>query len=841
MPFTPETETQVNTHTAGAQNYQRILTLADGGWVVVWNSVGQDGDWHGVYQQRYDADGVAVGKEERVNSHTTNSQSLTTTGSGQFNTQTIALSNGGWVVSWTSWDQDGEYAGVYQQAYRADGTRLGGERQVNIATDLGQQDPVLAPLANGGWVVYWISQEEDGTPFGAHRLYHRSYNASGTPTSGEIRIDPIHETDLGEAQLRVAALDGGGWVATWVNVYQYPNADNDVYYEAYNAAGSRIGSGRVNTATEGNQGGNAVAGLDGGGWVIIWNDGVNLLQRVYKAGQGGGVQTVFSEAHSNARITALDGGGWVVVWETGAYQSPSLHQRAYDAAGKSLGAAEAIFSSGTPAFHQTVALKGGGWVVAWTHKGTENDIAAQIYNADGSKDGNPIFLNSTRAGAQYWVKLAALEDGGFVATWTSDGQDGSEAGVFQRIFRPEGAQNAAPVAQDDSAAVDLFGKVRGNVISDAAGADSDADGDALSVTGLEGGAPGKALAGRHGTLLLKADGSYVYTADLAAPLAVGRTVTDRFVYTVSDGNGGSDEAVLTVRVTGVARGTAGADHLLGTGKADSLYGRAGNDRLEGVGGNDRLSGEAGADTLLGGKGDDTLIGGAGGDRLEGGAGSDTASYQGAAKAVTASLADPSRNRGDAAGDSYVSIENLTGSARADDLGGDGKANRLDGLAGADTLEGGKGKDSLDGGDGADSLSGGAGNDVLAGGKGRDMLAGGTEHDRLDGGAGDDRLGGGAGRDTLTGGAGDDILTGGAGKDSFVFGQRGFGQDRITDFRPGSGDLVVLDHTLLADFAAVRAAAVQRGAHTVIDLGQGDRIVLEEVALSDLRARDFDFL
>lgn len=262
MAISAGSETQVNTYTAGAQKYQRILMLADGGWVVVWNSDGQDGSFNGVYQQRYKADGTAVGTETQVNSHTTNSQTLTLADTGSV----IALSNGGWVVAWTSWDQDGEYAGVYQQAYRADGTRIGSERQVNIATELSQQDPLLVPLANGGWVVYWISQEEDDTSFGTHRLYHRTYDANGAPTSGEVRIAPIHESDIGEAQLRVAALDGGGWVATWVNAYRSnPHVDNDVYYEMFNASGTRVGSGRVNTATEGNQGNPAVAGLEGGG------------------------------------------------------------------------------------------------------------------------------------------------------------------------------------------------------------------------------------------------------------------------------------------------------------------------------------------------------------------------------------------------------------------------------------------------------------------------------------------------------------------------------------------------------------------------------------------------
>src|SRR6185295_14112803 len=92
------------------------------------------------------------------------------------------------------------------------------------------------------------------------------------------------------------------------------------------------------------------------------------------------------------------------------------------------------------------------------------------------------------------------------------------------------------------------------------------------------------------------------------------------------------------------------------------------------------------------------------DSLDGGIGTDTASYATAGAGVAARLAAPAGNTGDAAGDSYVSIENLTGTNFADTLTGDGNANVLAGLDGNDTLIGGAGADSLDGGAGSDTAS-----------------------------------------------------------------------------------------------------------------------------------------
>jgi len=183
------------------------------------------------------------------------------------------------------------------------------------------------------------------------------------------------------------------------------------------------------------------------------------------------------------------------------------------------------------------------------------------------------------------------------------------------------------------------------------------------------------------------------------------------------------------------------------------------------------------ENAVGGSGNDTLIGNEVANVLTGGAGVDTASYRSARAGVNASLATGGVS-GYAAGDTYVGIENLEGSAFVDSLYGDASANVLSGLAGGDLLSGGAGNDTLLGGDGNDRLEGGAdndlldggtGNDTLNGGDGIDVLLGGDGNDLLNGDAGADRLDGGIGVDTLNGGIGDDTLNGGDGNDVLLGG------------------------------------------------------------------------
>ncbi|MDQ8755732.1 M10 family metallopeptidase C-terminal domain-containing protein [Sphingosinicella sp. LHD-64] len=208
------------------------------------------------------------------------------------------------------------------------------------------------------------------------------------------------------------------------------------------------------------------------------------------------------------------------------------------------------------------------------------------------------------------------------------------------------------------------------------------------------------------------------------------------------------------------------------------------------------------ENAVGGSGNDVLVSNSVANVLNGGDGVDTASYRSALSGVTASLASKSGTGGEAAGDRYISIEQLEGSKFADTLLGGNANDGLWGLDGNDTLSGGNGNDTLDGGLGDDTLDGGNGADTLAGGDGADLLRGGNEADVLNGGAGIDRLEGGNGDDKLNGGTGNDTLLGGNGNDIFIIADQG-GLDVIADFRRGADKI---DVSALGDFTWVGSGA-----------------------------------
>jgi Ca2+-binding RTX toxin-like protein len=145
------------------------------------------------------------------------------------------------------------------------------------------------------------------------------------------------------------------------------------------------------------------------------------------------------------------------------------------------------------------------------------------------------------------------------------------------------------------------------------------------------------------------------------------------------------------------------------------------DLLIGDANSNTLLGDSGADVLRGGDGDDFLFGGDDDDELDGGAGTNTASYASASTGTVVEFADTSLNAREAAGDVYINIQNLRGSAFADQFFADSQDNVMWGENGADRLFGRGGNDTLNGGNDNDTLDGGFGNDVYNGGAGSDIF------------------------------------------------------------------------------------------------------------------------
>lgn len=386
---TPGKVSRVNETVTYDQSRDSITALADGGWIVTWTSAEQDADVDEVYYRRYDAAGRVVLGETRVNDYVD---------SAQTESVSAALDGGGWVVAWTSIGQDGSEQSIVQQAYDGDGNKVGSESVVNVTTAGPQNNVSLVSLSDGGWVVAWLSVGNAGGD-GAD-LYYRRYSSAGIAEVDEHRLNTTLSNQQQQADL--IALDDGGWLATW-NSEGQDGSGQGIFQQRFAADGTRDGGEvQVNTFSTGHQLEPEVATLADGGWVTVW----------------------MSFGKDESAVLA------------------SICMQRFDALGNKVGD-ERDPTTGKTLDQQgaaVAALPDGGWVVAWAAAGGDGDqngVFMQRFDDAGRKVGKETMVNTVTADNQTSPAITVLADGSWVVTFNSYGQDGDGAGVFQRHYAPD--------------------------------------------------------------------------------------------------------------------------------------------------------------------------------------------------------------------------------------------------------------------------------------------------------------------------------------------------------------------------------------------------------------------
>ncbi|MEM7237429.1 MAG: calcium-binding protein [Pseudomonadota bacterium] len=389
--------------------------------------------------------------------------------------------------------------------------------------------------------------------------------------------------------------------------------------------------------------------------------------------------------------------------------------------------------------------------------------------------------------------------------------------------------------------------------------------------------------------------------------------SDAFVFARTDGFASfgasagdtfvSVENLIGTDLGDILIGNAGANNLLGGLGNDRIAGNAGTNNLRGEGGNDVLF-DGGTDRFFGGDGLDTVtyaaatgavgvrldaglsfgratgdtfdgvenvvgsgfndtfvgdaqnnvfLGGLGVDRYFGGDGSDTVSYAGLNGPAGARL-DGFASFGVAAGETFDSIENLTGTAFNDILVGNGAENTLNGgTGGDDRFFGGLSSDTvsyenatgvvgarLDGGANFGQAAGDIFNSIenLIGSAFNDVLVGGADS-RILGGAGNDTLFNGAGStDELSGELGDDLINVASGMGSLISYERGDGSDRIVGFDTDDDDFLQISGFSFTGSSSQKRdqfleLGVEQNGDVLFTLDDGGSILIEDVTKADL--------
>ncbi|HZH27708.1 MAG TPA: calcium-binding protein [Azospirillaceae bacterium] len=282
------------TLTADSQTTPEITALADGGYVVVWQSSqgeteGAPSGW-GIKGQRFDATGAKVGGEFQVNA---------ATAGDQYYPSTAALADGGFVVVWGSLHDDVE-GDVYLQRFDAAGAKVGGELRVNTYNWYYQGRPDVVGLADGGFVVAWESRHQDGSEYG---IYAQRFDAAGTQVSSEVRLNDTTAGD--QVNVVLAARSDGGFSAAWTSGDQSGNGAG-IFGRAYVPRPEIRGTTGDDTLT-GTVNSEILSGLDGhdtlfggGGDWLYGGRGEDLLV------SGAGADALYGHLDAAAGDDAMD-------------------------------------------------------------------------------------------------------------------------------------------------------------------------------------------------------------------------------------------------------------------------------------------------------------------------------------------------------------------------------------------------------------------------------------------------------------------------------------------------------------------------------------------------------
>ncbi|KQT97360.1 calcium-binding protein [Rhizobium sp. Leaf453] len=556
---------------------------------------------------------------------------------------------------------------------------MGNEFRVNSYQNNWQEDSNVIALRSGGFLVTWSScfNEYDDSDVVTTYVAARFYDANGDPTGSELVIRGVNGGHSGTPQ--ATQLANGNIVFTWIEALDDPIFTNDAHIRA-----------QVFTPN-----GNAVSGV------------IN-------------VDTVASTQAYAPDVVATGDGGFVVSFgaSTSTGNFDEVYSRAYNANGTARGA-DRVLNTRSNDFDElvtkSVALTNGNSIVIWNSEAAiddgsdngQNQIRATLFDEHGTALRSDFGLTPHFGGAggvwsdseNYGYAVASRAGGGFVVAnlnWTEADDDDGAMAIYFSAYNEAGTRVTAATSVFD----------RGTVVGDLDMARL-ATGHYVVVWNQHSLYP-EEIGDDAYAIILSADGtpvSRVFTVGIDADkydeqvdLSVAALSGGGFAVTYTSDSIDADDRGIAAETYG--RGTGAADTMR-VDPTGMLSGLAGNDHLIGDTRNNFLSGDSGNDGLSGMEGNDVLRGGSGADRLSGSSGRDTATYDNAARGVTANLSDSSANTNDAKGDVFVSIENLKGSSHDDRLIGDSGANRLDGGSGDDILLGGGGYDNLYGGSGRD--------------------------------------------------------------------------------------------------------------------------------------------
>lgn len=377
----------------GDQTAPQAAIKPTGGYVV-WQENGVDGDGLGIRAQRVDGNFNRLLPQFRVNSITALDQEKP---------QLAALTNGGAVFVWQGGRQG--FQDIYARFLPASGTTFSTtDILVNTFTNSFQINPSVATLKDGGVVVVWASDGQDGSMQG---IYGQRLSATGAKLGAEFQV---HLYPLNNQRTpSVAALSGGGFVVTWVSELQRNPSSVDVYARIFNASGVAVGGEfPVNADATRICANPSVAGSPDGGFAVAWSqrDGTTSNQQ-YVPENGLNTTTTGSTTTRN--------------WD--------VYARVFQATGVAAGSAVRLntFEYGDQ-YAPKLSTFGSSYLAVWTGLGQDGSmegVFGQFFSSSAQLAGQEFRVNTDAGNRQIGPTVCTDGVNHFLVVWSSFATSGN--------------------------------------------------------------------------------------------------------------------------------------------------------------------------------------------------------------------------------------------------------------------------------------------------------------------------------------------------------------------------------------------------------------------------------
>ncbi len=442
--------TRVNTSTAASQDDANVCLLEDGGWVICWVSGHKE-----ILFQRFDAEGSQVGGETSLVKDVWDHATFN-------NVDIAALPDGGWLLTW-------DKSGVMQQRFDAQGVAVGEAMQVNLMSGGQESEVAVLPDGSWvvTWASDNPSNDQYGnsifmqtfapdTHGPAIDLTLRDTSAYDhfAPIVSQVPLNQSGWTFSGSSQGKYGSLvvqSTGQYVYTPDNeaINFLPSGTFSDSFVISGSKGEGTRSDEISFAVVGvddvviNDGGyySQILALPDGGWWLIWSESKHLaMQRFAETGEEIGAEIAMPEAaldQYTRQPVLLANGDWLLHSFSYSFElhqpSKSSIQR-FTADGQAVGDAVVFDQSDRMS---VCALNDGGWVVFYPMDG---HAFLRRFAADGQviSDGD-LSLGTDLEG--YYLKIASLPDGGWALSWLEN--LAQTQGQYLKVFDADGSSTAA--------------------------------------------------------------------------------------------------------------------------------------------------------------------------------------------------------------------------------------------------------------------------------------------------------------------------------------------------------------------------------------------------------------